>query len=88
MTPLLTFYTISEAAEILRLSPDTVRCYARDHKIPCRRFGRKTVFSESDLLAYSDASRVEREEAPRREGRLVAGKVKTIDQYLSLRRRA
>jgi excisionase family DNA binding protein len=84
MTPLL---TISEAAKILRMSTDTVRRYALAGKIPCRRLGRKTLFTESDLASYIESCRFEREgPAGANQGRLVAGKVKTIDQYLSLKR--
>jgi excisionase family DNA binding protein len=88
VTPQLTFFTIPEVAKILRLSEDTVRRYAKAGKIPCRRFGRKTVFSESDLLSYSDSCRVEQEAPPARaQGRVVAGELKSDEYYLSLRRK-
>jgi excisionase family DNA binding protein len=84
MTPLL---TISEAAKILRMSTDTVRRYALAGKIPCRRLGRKTLFTESDLASYIEACRFEREAPVRREGKIVPGKIQSKEYYLSLRRK-
>ena len=84
ISPLL---TIADAALILRISEDTVRRYAKAEKIPCRRVGRRTLFTEADLLEYVDSCRVE-PEAPvqRAQGRVVTGKIQSTEYYLSLRR--
>ena len=84
MSPLL---TIADAARILTISEDTVARYAKAGRIPHRRVGRKTLFTEEDLRAYVDSCRVE-PEAPvaRAQGRVVAGQLKSREYYLSLKR--
>jgi len=47
-----TTYTPTEAAEQLRVSPETVRALCRDKKIGHERIGRHYLIPESDLKAY------------------------------------
>lgn len=42
-------YTAGIAAERLQLRESTLRCWAREGKVPCRRLGRALRFSEEDL---------------------------------------
>ena len=44
--------TISEVAELLKLSASTVRRLQRQRKIPFVKVGRSIRFIESDLTAY------------------------------------
>lgn len=48
--------TTAEVAELLNVSPDTVRRYADDGKIPCVRFGKDgdRRFPRQELLALID----------------------------------
>jgi excisionase family DNA binding protein len=46
------FYTIAQAAEILRLSPRTVRRLIDAGKIVSHRFGRAIRIAETDLRAF------------------------------------
>jgi len=47
--------TLSEVAEILRVSPKTVRRMAALRRIPCVRFGRGLRFFPGDVLAWLSA---------------------------------
>lgn len=48
--------TLSEAAEILRASPDTLRYWRHIGTGPrSARFGRRVVYREDDVLAWVDA---------------------------------
>lgn len=48
------WYTVAEAAQILRLSSLTVRKLVNDGKIPVRRDGRKFLIHRSFLLGLSE----------------------------------
>ena len=50
--------TISEVAELLKLSVSTVRRLQRQRKIPFVRVGRSVRFARSDLAAYLEKRRV------------------------------
>ena len=50
--------TISEVAELLKLSVSTVRRLQRQRKIPFVRVGRSIRFARSDLAAYLEKRRV------------------------------
>jgi excisionase family DNA binding protein len=45
-------YTPAEAAELLRVSPETVRALCRDKKIGRIQIGRQYLIPESDFKAY------------------------------------
>jgi excisionase family DNA binding protein len=49
--------TLPEVAEILRVSPKTVRRMAARQRIPCVRFGRALRFFPGDILAWLSARR-------------------------------
>ena len=49
--------TLSEVAEVLRVSPKTVRRMAALQRIPCVRFGRALRFVPGDVLAWLSARR-------------------------------
>jgi excisionase family DNA binding protein len=48
-------------AEFLRVSPDTVLEWARSGRIPCRRFGPRTVRFDLDEVLESEERRSRRE---------------------------
>lgn len=50
--------TISEVAELLKLSVWTVRRLQRQRKIPFVKVGRSIRFTRSDLEAYVDKRRI------------------------------
>lgn len=50
--------TISEVAELLKLSASTVRRLQRQRKIPFIKVGRSIRFTRSDLSAYLEKRRV------------------------------
>lgn len=52
----LKFYSVNEVAEILRLAPSTVYHLVHTRKIGFRKHGRRLVFTESNLLAFSSAN--------------------------------
>ena len=44
-----TYYTIAEAAELLKLHPQTLRRWIREGKLPARRFGRQFRLTLEDI---------------------------------------
>ena len=49
-------YTVPEAAEILRVSPDWLRRRLCEKKLPGRKFGRTWVLTDADLQTALDMS--------------------------------
>jgi len=54
--PVATLLTADVAAARLRVRESTLRCWAREGKVPCRRLGRALRFSEDDLRQIVDAA--------------------------------
>ena len=50
--------TISDVAELLKLSVSTIRRLQRQRKIPFVKVGRSVRFDRSDLTAYLEGRRV------------------------------
>jgi excisionase family DNA binding protein len=44
-----TYYTLAEAAELLKLHPQTLRRWIREGKLPARRFGRQFRLRLEDI---------------------------------------
>ena len=44
-----TYYTLEEAARVLKLHPQTLRRWIREGKLPARRFGRQFRLRREDL---------------------------------------
>jgi excisionase family DNA binding protein len=44
-----TYYTLEEAAQLLKLHPQTLRRWIREGKLPARRFGRQFRLRSDDL---------------------------------------
>jgi excisionase family DNA binding protein len=53
------FFTIGKVAELLSLSPRSVRRLIDDHKLPVHRFGHAVRISEADLHAFTATHRVD-----------------------------
>lgn len=53
------FLNVEEAAQYLRLSPNTLRTYVQERKLPFRKHGRRVVFRVEDLDSWSQARKVE-----------------------------
>jgi excisionase family DNA binding protein len=51
-------YTISEVAEILRLSKRSVERFIEKHELKYYRFGRRIVISETQLNAFAEKKRI------------------------------
>lgn len=49
-------YTADVAAARLQVRESTLRCWAREGRVPCRRLGRALRFSETDLQQIVDAA--------------------------------
>ena len=49
---------LKEAGQFLRLSPHTVRAYARTRRMPHYRVGRRLLFRIADLEAFLERHRV------------------------------
>jgi excisionase family DNA binding protein len=62
--------TVEEAARVSGLSPHTIRAWARAHKIPFRRLGKRMLFHPTDLESVVTAALVpaKRQETERRPG--------------------
>jgi len=54
--PMALLYTAEVAAARLRVRESTLRCWAREGKVPCRRLGRALRFSEDDLRQIVEAA--------------------------------
>ena len=46
------FYTVEQAAVLLRLHPETIRKFCRRHRIPFTRSGRRYLFTDANLEGY------------------------------------
>jgi excisionase family DNA binding protein len=53
-----TYYTVTEAAELLRARKWTIAAAIREKKLPYIRMGKKFVLLRSDLDAFALANRV------------------------------
>jgi excisionase family DNA binding protein len=60
-----TYYTVSEAAELLRARRWTIAAAIREKKLPYIRMGKKFVLMRADLDAFALANRVD---APNKRG--------------------
>ena len=69
-------YSLEEAADYLRLSPETLRKWARVGRIGFSKIGDRTIFSESDILSV--INRRERPE-PRSLSEAVANAIREIE---------
>lgn len=49
------FYTISEAAEVLNVTPQTVRAYIKQGKLKGKRIGRPILITENNLKEFLKA---------------------------------
>jgi excisionase family DNA binding protein len=47
------FMTVTEAAELLRLAPKSVYSLVSQRRIPFRKAGRRLLFLESELIAWT-----------------------------------
>ena len=52
MTRKTVFLTIAEAAELLGVSPSTIRSWVRDRKISYRKIGKFVRFTDEDLESF------------------------------------
>jgi excisionase family DNA binding protein len=55
--PVTQLRTIDETAELLNISPRTVRRYVDSGELPVHRFGRSVRISNDDIAAFLAASR-------------------------------
>ena len=55
---MIVVYTRKEAAEILRISVETLDRYRKRGKLTSRKIGRCVLFKESDLIDFLDACAV------------------------------
>jgi excisionase family DNA binding protein len=55
--PVTQLRTIDETAELLNISPRTVRRYLDSGELPAHRFGRSVRVSDDDLASFLAASR-------------------------------
>lgn len=51
------FYTIPEAAQALRVTPQTVRAYIKQGKLKGQRIGRPILITENNLKEFLKESR-------------------------------
>ena len=61
-TPDAQYFTVSEAADLLRARRWTVAAAIREKKLPYIRMGKKFVLLRSDLATFALANRVEASE--------------------------
>ena len=50
------FYTISETAEALNVTPQTIRAYIKQGKIKSQRIGRPILITENNLKEFLQAT--------------------------------
>lgn len=50
------FYTIPEVAEVLKVTPQTVRAYIKKGKIKSQRIGRPILITENNLKQFLKAN--------------------------------
>ncbi len=48
-------YSVEEAAELLRVSPHTLRLWVYQGRLRATKLGRRTVFTEDQLSAFVEA---------------------------------
>jgi len=65
-----TYYTLEEAARILRLHPQTLRRWIRQGKLPARRFGKQFRLRPEDLERAAQPAFSDESEEPNRFDRL------------------
>ena len=46
------FYTIPEAAEALRVTPQTIRTYIKTGRLKSQRIGRPILITENNLIEF------------------------------------
>ena len=51
------FYTIPETAEVLNVTPQTVRAYIKQGKLKGQRIGRPILITENNLKEFLNQSR-------------------------------
>src|SRR5262245_54798328 len=59
-----TYYTLEEAAQILKLHPQTLRRWIRQGKLPARRFGKQFRLRPEDLERAAQPALSEEAEEP------------------------
>lgn len=58
------FYTVKEAAEKLRVCPETIKRKIRAGGVPHRRVGRKIILSEADVASFLEIQVISQEFNP------------------------
>jgi excisionase family DNA binding protein len=53
----ITFYTIPETAEALRVTPQTIRAWIKQGKIRSQRIGRPILITENNLREFLQATK-------------------------------
>lgn len=51
------YFTVEEAASLLRVAPSTVYAWVHQRRLPYRKHGARLVFTYVDLAAWSEASK-------------------------------
>ncbi len=51
------FYTIPETAEVLNVTPQTIRAYIKQGKIKSQRIGRPILITETNLKEFLKVSK-------------------------------
>lgn len=46
------FYTVQETADVLKVTPQTVRAYIRDGKLKGKRIGQPILITEKNIKAF------------------------------------
>ena len=52
----ITFYTVIEIAQLLDITPQTVRTYIKEGKLKGKRIGRPILITEESLSAFLEPS--------------------------------
>jgi excisionase family DNA binding protein len=60
------YYTLEEAAQVLKLHPQTLRRWIREGKLPARRFGRQFRLRPDDLERAAQPAQADETEEHRR----------------------
>jgi hypothetical protein len=48
----ITFYTIPEVAEVLKVTPQTIRSYIKSNRLKSVRIGRPILITEDNLKSF------------------------------------